>query len=227
MALKPDSWLGGLLGKPAWHLSPAARDFDRIAMPDAGGPCFVDAKVPVGRTDIAAKLQDAGFRLIDTNVQMERPAWPAGRSRASRFAVAADRTSVERIAEKGFSYSRFHLDPLIPRSVADRIKRAWAGNYFEGSRGDAMVVAEVGGEVAGFMQIIRQGDVIIYDLCAIDDRFRGKGLARDLIAFAEANIPGIELVRLGTQIANASAMRSWLADRFQFVSASYVFHYHG
>lgn len=90
-----------------------------------------------------------------------------------------------------------------------------------------MIVAEAEDEIAGFMQIIRQDDVIIYDLCAVDDRFRGKGLARDLIAFAEANISGIELVRLGTQVANASAMRSWLADRFQFVSASYVFHFHG
>ncbi|MEC9347242.1 MAG: GNAT family N-acetyltransferase [Pseudomonadota bacterium] len=224
--LRPDAWLSQQLGKAAWHLALPEDPEADIALP-VPGPCFVDAKVAVADTAGAARLEAAGFRLVDTNVQLQRPAWPGAHSRTSRMAEDRDRRAVEAIAGSSFQTSRFHLDPAIPGTVADRVKRAWAGNYFEGRRGDLMIVAEVEREVAGFLQLLRQGETLVIDLIAVDAHFRGHGLAHDMIACAEATVPDIKVLRVGTQIANPGALRTYLRNRFEVVQASYVFHYHG
>lgn len=226
MALQPDSWLSEMIGKPAWHLTPTGRELDRVPLP-GDGPCFVDAKAPANDVETVGRVENAGFRLVDTNLQLERPAWPVARSRTGRFALPEDRSAVERLAESAFTYSRFHMDPLIPRSTADRIKRAWAGNYFDGKRGDHMVVSEVDGEIAGFLQLFQQGDLLIIDLVAVSSRFRGRGLAADMLAFAESTIPNVGRVKVGTQAANARALHAYSRDKFRIISATYVFHYHG
>lgn len=226
MALKPDTWLTEMLGKPAWHLTPSGRELELVPLPQGAG-FFIDVKIPARDIRTMNRLEDAGFRLIDTNVQLQRRIWPASQTRCSRFATPADQLPIERIAEKEFRYSRFHLDPQIGQSVANKIKRNWAKNFFMGTRGKYMITAEVNGEVAGFMQILQNFDTIIYDLCAVDSRYRGMGLAQDMINFAEANILDISFAQLGTQLANSTAMRTWLNSKFEFSGAMHVLHYHG
>lgn len=226
MALKPDLWLGERIGKPAWRLTQTGRELDAVPLPRET-PSFCDVRVPVNEIEVANRLQCAGFRLIDTSIQLERAIWPVGQSRTSRFAVPEDKAAVQRIAEHSFTFSRFHLDPSIPKSAADRIKRDWAGNFFSGDRGDAMVVSVVDDEVAGFLQLLQQGDVLTIDLIAVDSRFRGKGLARDMIRFAEVEMMGVERLKVGTQAANARSLHTYVADKFQLMNATYIFHFHG
>jgi len=49
------------------------------------------------------------------------------------------------IAESAFVYSRFHLDPLVPKELANRVKREWIANYVRRQRGERLLVAEVDG----------------------------------------------------------------------------------
>ncbi|WP_417520144.1 GNAT family N-acetyltransferase [Minwuia sp.] len=226
MVLKPDPWLGGFLGKDAWHLSVSDPVETSVPLPSAT-PCFVDVKVPVNEIVTANRMQAAGFRLIDTNIQLERPSWPVARSRTARFALEPDRDAIERIAGSSFTTSRFHLDPEISKEAADAIKREWAGNFFAGARGTHMVVSQQGEEIAGFLQLIQQAETLVIDLIAVDARFRGKGLARDMIAFAENHIPGVERLKVGTQAANAQSLHAYVANKFQFMTATYIFHFHG
>ncbi|MDF1720170.1 MAG: GNAT family N-acetyltransferase [Minwuia sp.] len=226
MALRPDDWLAGLLGKPAWHLTPSAEPNRPVEVP-TGQPCFIDARLPVTRTEVARKLEDAGFRLVDTGMNFERPTWAAAHSRHCRLSVPSDRAAVEDIASRNFTFSRFHLDPIVSNDAANEIKRQWAGNHFAGTRGDGMIVAEVEGETVGFLLYLLSGDVLTIDLVAVDSRHRGKGLARDMIAFADSLVPGVAILRVGTQLANAPSLRSYMGDNFRLISSSYVFHYHG
>ena len=226
MALRADEWLGSHLGKAVWHLTATGAELEDTPLPQAS-PCFVDAKLSAGDIATANRLQNAGFRLVETNIRLERPSWPVANSRTSRFADDPDRGAVERIAENGFSYSRFHMDPMIPKAAADRIKRAWAGNYFEGRRGDHMIVSEIDGEIAGFLQVLIDGDNMIIDLVAVDSRFRGRGLARDMISYAESTIPGINRLTVGTQASNVRSLHAYVGNKFQFMAATYVFHFHG
>ncbi|WP_416897446.1 MAG: GNAT family N-acetyltransferase [Minwuia sp.] len=226
MAYRSDEWLSGLLGKAVWHLTPTGAEMDQIPLPQTS-PCFIDAKVGASDIETANRLQNAGFRLIETNIRLERASWPAAFSRTARFADDPDRAAVERIAESGFTYSRFHMDPMVPKAAADSVKRAWAGNYFDGKRGDHMVVSEVDGEIAGFLQLLVDGDNMTIDLVAVDSRFRGKGLARDMISFAEATIPNINRLTVGTQASNVRSLHAYVTNKFQFTAATYVFHFHG
>lgn len=235
--LTPDAFLTQQLGCPTWHLKlrmeePAASQ--RGPLHDAlarlhPGPFFVDAKVPVARLDLATLVTDAGLRLIDTNLQFRKActARKVEPRNTCRFARPADAAAVAAVAARSFVYSRFHLDPQIDREVANRLKGAWARNYFTGRRGEQMVLAEVEGQVAGFNQLLRgPDDELIIDLIAIAPEYQRRGLGRALCQYAEVNGGGRALL-VGSQVVNTAAIRLYTGLGFHLVGASYVFHLHG
>jgi ribosomal protein S18 acetylase RimI-like enzyme len=134
---------------------------------------------------------------------------------------------VVEVAGRSFKYSRFHLDRAIPAELANKIKAAWVGNYFAGRRGQQMVIALVEGTIGGFVQLLYSQDKILtIDLIAVAENQRRKGIAGDMIAFAEAECGPFEHIRVGTQIANIPSMRLYEKLGFRVTEAHYVFHYH-
>ncbi len=81
---------------------------------------------------------------------------------------------MEDIAGHAFRFTRFHLDNVIPLSLAHRIKRIWAGNYFSGGRGTALLVAEDGDGACGFLRVLERGDAAVIDLFAVAPRGRAR-----------------------------------------------------
>ena len=231
--LVKDAWLTAALARHCFRLNLARPlSVDDAAMPtDLGSPLFIDTRLPVDRPDLCAGVEDLGFRLVDTSITLARPVRcgeavpPAG---TVRFAEAADRAEIEAIARSSFRYSRFHLDPRIPDAAADHVKALWAGNFFDGGRGDHMVVAIADRTVAGFVALLDSGDgELVIDLIAVAPAHQGAGLARAMIAFAEANCGRPRALRVGTQLANLPSLRLYLGDGFQLTEARYVFHLHG
>lgn len=225
MTLKHDPWLSGLLGKPAYHLSGVPGDA-LPAIPE--GEAFVDAKVAVEDVGRLLTLQEAGFRVLDTNVQLARPAAPLGPVEARvRFARPDDEPAVRDLAANAFVQSRFYLDPLIPAAAASRVKEEWAANFFAGNRGDWMVVAEGDAGVGGFLQLLRGADGIVIDLIAVAPGHRGQGVARSMIAFAASRCEDrAAALIVGTQIGNFGSLALYDALGFRIVSAQFVLHLH-
>jgi ribosomal protein S18 acetylase RimI-like enzyme len=147
------------------------------------------------------------------------------------LAGAADCAAVRKVAEASFRFSRFHLDPKIPNDVADRIKGDWAENYFRGARGDGMVVAELDGEVAGFLQLLWSGPKLVIDLIAVAPHAARRGLARGMISFAWTKGTGDERgpssMLVGTQAVNIPSCRLYEGLGFRLSAASIVMHHHG
>ncbi|MBX7207077.1 MAG: GNAT family N-acetyltransferase [Verrucomicrobiaceae bacterium] len=229
--LAHDPFLSGLLGKPAYHAS--APDISGDVLRD-GVPSFVDAKVKTADVRACSVLEASGFRLIDTNVQLDAPtstiaALPAAREPgpAIRFAAPNDRAGVEEVAGSCFVYSRFHLDPQVEPARAHEVKRRWAGNYFSGNRGRWMIVAEHDGAVAAFLQLLAKDDAIIIDLIGVAAAHQRRGLGRAMIRHAALECGPAARMIVGTQIANAPSLRAYAALGFRVCSSSYVFHYHG
>jgi ribosomal protein S18 acetylase RimI-like enzyme len=225
--LARDEWLGRILGCDAWQVRVGAHGPDRDAIAKVAAPAFLYAKVPTADTAMVGRLGDLGFRVVDTNVTLERDAAPAlaesGRN-ACRFAAPGDRDAIRALAGRAFSHSRLHLDAAVPREAADRSRAEWAGNFFSGARGDHMVVA---GECLGFLQLLGPKDgVLTIDLIGVDPTARRRGLARDMIAFAAARLPGIARLRVGTQVANIASLRLYESLGFRVVETSYVLHAH-
>jgi ribosomal protein S18 acetylase RimI-like enzyme len=89
-----------------------------------------------------------------------------------------------------------------------------------------MIVAEDSDGVCGFLQLLRARDgSTIIDLIAVDERGRGRGLARAMIALV-ANDRGTGALRVGTQLANRPSLSLYEALGFRMTSAAYVLHLH-
>jgi ribosomal protein S18 acetylase RimI-like enzyme len=234
-----DPFLSGLLDREAGRVPYREGMGAALTEPDsqlrrelaAASRRFLDAKVPAADVACVAALTDLRFRVIDTNVQLERAWDPPPQPKCAdgyeiAFATPADRSGVERVARKSFEFSRFHLDPQIPRETADRIKARWADNFFTGERGDAMAVARHGGEIAGFLQLIAAERTLVIDLIAVDPRHQRQRLASAMIAFAMAGLAGFDRVRVGTQVANTASLRLYEKLGFCACGAYYVLHRH-
>ena len=230
--LVPDEWLSRILGCHVYRLDIArpeayCGDLELDWPPD--DRWFIYTKAPTNGLELINALEDAGFRLIESNLQLEKSMNPTPEPidpNRVRFAVPEDEAAVRSVSEHSFVYSRFHLDPSISNTLANKVKAAWAANYFAGQRGDAMVLGEDQGKVAGFLQLIFQGDVLVIDLIAVNPARRRMGLARDMISFARCNLPGFRLFRVGTQISNVPSIRLYEKLGFRIVKSQYVLHRH-
>lgn len=250
--LKPDKWLSNILGRPAYQLivTPALLEADHVDHARSRSElrealsrgAFFSAKVPVSDAAARGFLEQLGFCLIDTNLRLEAVAERAaafgrhdrGQERGDkgqgqiqlRFAETSDRDGVVSLARRSFVFSRFHQDPLIPKSVADEIKAQWAGNFFKGERGDRMVVAVSNGTIAGFALLASgDGPSVVIDLIAVDEGCRRRGIAARMIEFvASQDCPNRVVV--GTQVANLPSVCLYEKLGFRLTEAQYVFHFH-
>lgn len=212
--LREDRWLAERLGRAAFTVTGA--------LPGRWEPGFYQARASAGNVARLRALGAAGFHLADVSLRFARP---AGRLDAGGVRVADARPEHHQallaVAGRAFEYDRFHLDPAIPDTTADRIKRDWVASYLDGSRGDRLVVAERDGRAAGFLAELRRDDVSVIDLIAVDREFRGAGVAAALIA-SVAERPLV----VGTQAANPTAARVYERLGFVLQGAEAVMHKH-
>lgn len=221
--IQKDPWLSEILGKVAFHLEVGEK------LPESFQcECFIDVKIDSGNVVAINALQEMGFLLTDTHIQLKREPSPLLRSETGvRLAVSSDEVAVRAIAGSAFTNSRFHLDPRIDNSVANRIKSEWAGNFFKNTRGDWMVVVEDKGVVCGFLQLLKKSSTeIIIDLIAVQEDSQGKGFAAAMIAFAFNNCLTNPSIIVGTQVSNIRSLRLYESLGFRVSSAKYVFHLH-
>lgn len=236
--LTRDEFLSAAMGKDAYRLdvavlkANASQPVPNIPFDELGrAGAFIYAKLPTTDHHAISALEARGFHLVDTNVVFEKQL--AGCAAALslceiRSALPEDEQAVVALARNGFSFSRFHLDPHVQNNVADRIKAQWLENYFNGRRGDELLLAEADGCIAGFnLLLIDDGGVVVIDLIAVEKRFQRRGIGKALIGAAEGWRPDADLLRVGTQIANVGSCRLYENCGMHLADASYVFHYHG
>jgi dTDP-4-amino-4,6-dideoxy-D-galactose acyltransferase len=236
-----DTWLTQIFARPVKRFSCSSGEkvgcgieAGKRALKSAGS-LFAYVKVPVAAVDMVHAVHNLGFRLIDTNVSFERAvrknSWEGTPALTTRFATADDCAAVATIAEESFRFSRFHLDPAIDTTLANRVKREWVTNFFQGARGDAMVVAERAGQVVGFLQLLYHGETLIIDLIGVEKNMQRQGVGSTMIQFAENACRSkagshFERIAVGTQVSNVASVRAYEKDGFRYSGAQYVLHFH-
>lgn len=231
---RDDIWLSRHIGRPALLLN-IGKDADdrKLRQRLSAEAVFATAKVPAENVAALRFLEEAGCRVVDVNMTYainveDLPGRAAGRARLAR---PEDRAGVEDVAGHAFRYTRFHLDNVIPLSLAHRIKRIWAGNYFAGGRGTALLVAEDAEGICGFLQVLERGDAAVIDLVAVAPRAAGRGHGSALISvLAKTSLTNGQLPRriiVGSQAANIPATRFYENQGFRLEAAAYVLHHHG
>jgi GNAT superfamily N-acetyltransferase len=215
MLLK-DKWLSQYFDQGAYIYKPP---FNEGTLPRG----FISAKVPVADTCTLGTLYAQGFDLIETLMhfrQIDQCDLRAASCINVRSSVPDDRNAVVEIARDAFVTSRFYQDRHIPYDTACMVKASWVDNFYNGKRGDRMIVAEEYGKVIGFVLMI--GTVV--DLIAVAKDACRKGAASQMLGFANGEAG---LLTAGTQIMNTKSIAFYQKNNFVFDNAVYVLHRHG
>ncbi|MBI3522166.1 MAG: GNAT family N-acetyltransferase [Chloroflexi bacterium] len=231
--IRPDGWLSGVMARAAFAVDVPSRDASlrelaRHARAHRGA--FYTAKLPVDRVADVRALCEIGFAVVDTGVTFERPMGSVTATLRDVPITLADDESGEQaalVAMRSFQWSRFHLDPRIPRETADRIKGEWVRSYVRKSRGDALLVASAGGSVVGFVAALVADGSAVIDLIAVDPSHQGAGIGRALIArHIDAYASTVARYRVGTQAANSASVRLYESLGYRLHGATYALHLH-
>lgn len=220
-----DPWLAERLGRPVLTFE-AGDGADQVAGEAARrAPAFAQAKVDCGDVPTTVALQDAGFRVVDVNVTLSRPAAGGDAPVDVEEASESDRDAVLEIAAEHYGVSRFHRDAAIPDELANAIKRDWAEALLDGRRGDRLLVIRHGQRAVGFLGVLAPApDVRVIDLVAVHSAERRAGVGRALV---EALLAwGDGRVEVGTQVANTGSLRFYERLGFTVKDTRYVLHLH-
>lgn len=236
-----DQWLALILRRDVYRLTvdneslshagdQVSAKYDDLLRDLTRTPVFIYSKVSTESPSAVRFLEERGFNLVDTNVIFDKLIAPTHHFEghcAVRLAAPEDQSHVVDLARRSFVYSRFHLDRAFPSKVANMIRAEWVKSYFTGNRGNEMVVALAEGVIVGFLLLLHGSDgSLTIDLIAVDENHRRKGVAKDMIAYAESQCHGFAQIRVGTQLANIPSIRLYEAMGFKVATADYVFHYH-
>lgn len=239
MAIAEDSWLSEMLGCSTFKVesdrSLSCTSLDRHASQQTRAIYY--AKIPIDGVEWVRQLSAIGFYTVDVNVTFAIDSQNGKPHSALETAIpiseirSGDRQAVLDLAATCFQYSRFHLDPLIDNSIANRIKREWIANYIRKQRGEQLFVAAVENRPAGFLAVLRsQFDgklVYTIDLIGVDADFRRRGIGRSLVNFfIDRYGDRGDRLQVGTQIANQPSMRLYQRSGFTFYRSAYVLHKH-
>jgi GNAT superfamily N-acetyltransferase len=242
MRFTHDGWLSGVLDRSTFSVHDVAGTDREIATSlaahrESQHGAFYFAKLQALQIAEAGALTAAGFRLVETNLALARATAPAVEVRDSDGSLrvmparAAWREAVLEVAGTAFRYSRFHADPSFTRQDADEVKRAWIRSYFDGQRGDVLLIAVENECPVGFAALLladrAEGKVAIIDLIGVRPDRQGRGIGVRLVAAAlETCRPLADVIEVGTQAANIPSLRLYEACGFTVARASLVLHHH-
>jgi len=188
---------------------------------------FMYAKVPVQNNELLNKLLSQEFELVEvainftqkTTMKVADDKHLTTQNMVIDSVSMADKTQVIELAKHAFNSSRFHQDGKIDKQVASKIKADWVANYFQGNRGNGMLVARCYDTVCGFILLI---DSII-DLIAVSSSHLRQGIASQLIASANRERGPL---CAGTQLINQASIATYQKAGFQLEKAHFVLHKH-
>lgn len=175
-------------------------------------------RLQVGAFEETWGLSRAGYRLVDVSVLFERESDPAtGADPSIRLVRPGDDEKLAARFAEAFNLTRFAVDPFFSVAAAAELHRRWIRNSCAG-RADAVLVAEVAGELAGFVtcRVDKPSKTGNIELIAVDSAQRGTGAGRRLVAAALNWFHGrTERVQVRTQVNNLIATRLYQASGFR------------
>lgn len=139
----------------------------------------------------------------------------------------ADASALAAIAGVAYGASRYFHDPNFPTERCRQFYRDWILRSLEGRFDDAVLVAEVDGEPAGYVSCrALTANLGSIGLVGLAEAYRGRGLARRLLGaalewFAAHDLPVVEVV---TQGRNAPARRLYESSGFALRRHEVWFH---
>jgi ribosomal protein S18 acetylase RimI-like enzyme len=208
-------WDCAALGRDAFELA----DAGEAALAQVGAPGHYTVKVD----PLASKkaLHEKGFYYCDTLIE---PHCPAGRlipfpHPAAAFELRPQLDPLIAICRNAFRHGRFHRDFNVAARLADQRYETWLAKLHGAGKVYGLTWE---GEPAGF--IAHDGGKLV--LHALDNRHRGRGLARHLWSAVCGDLVRAGAAELSSSVsaANAPALSLYAALGFRFRNPLDVYH---
>lgn len=176
------------------------------------GGRFVDAK------------RTYSLSLADAQLTSTVPALRADDSPCSRRQLRS-------LAWQSAEFSRYRVDPDMPRGSWQRMYSAWIQNSLNGKLADAVLVEREaeneGGRIVGMITVSHCGEVGTIGLLGVDERWRGRGIGRRLLqaAASQCRTSGCTQLVVVTQGDNAPACRAYESAGYSLADEQHIFHF--
>ena len=188
---------------------------------------LVSVRISAEQVDLVTKFQRLGFIVIENLITLN------SRLKKSednffppeiRQANEKDESILRQLAANAFSFDRFHKDPEINPALADKLKSDWIANALNG-RSDIVFVYEVAKKIVGFNACLLSGNTASIDLIAVDPRFQGRGVGKQLVSTSQKYYSNFaERMSVGTQSSNISSMHLYHALGFSVSKSEFTLH---
>jgi dTDP-4-amino-4,6-dideoxy-D-galactose acyltransferase len=190
---------------------------------------FIRARVISSDIYLLKYLQDIGFRIFDTLVRLDLRLSDLNgksipmRSTFCRWYDEKDIPEMRRIAASSFTYDHHHQDKRFKKEKVDEMHSLWVDKCIRD--GYEIDVAEKDEQVAGFMTTTKKDGSCYIELIAVDEKFRGQGIAESLLRFSLTRAAfDVERATVETQLANVAAIRLYEKVGFKVAESFYTLH---
>ena len=221
-----DVWLSKVLGVSSFKIVEPSL---KVSKDDLKRKDFIYVKLQTDDSALINHLIRLNFSIIETNIILKSSKINLFENKEieCRFAIKDDEEELKKIAAESFQNSRFHIDNRIPNEKANYLKAEWVGSYFKSLRGDWLVVAKYGGQICGFLQLLKDKGNIIIDLIGVKKDFQGKGIGKSMINYASRKCASKETsFFVGTQLRNLKSIHFYYNIGFHITNSKYTLHYH-
>jgi len=136
----------------------------------------------------------------------------------------------ERLIELGLQaglFSRFRLDINFSNNEYEKLYIEWLTKSLNKTIARITVLAVKNSEIVGLTTLGEKSEFAEIGLVAVDENFRGQGIASDLIHFADnaAFDLGYNEIKVVTQLQNKVACRLYEKCNFQIGNITNIYHY--
>lgn len=162
--------------------------------------------------------------------RFEIPSIKYGDDLRIRIAEEKDAEEVALLAQRSFSYSRFHLDPFLDQKASDRLHYVSARNSLLEGFADIMFVAEKDEKIIGYYsgkkKYYRELEKTIGKavISAVDSAFRGQGVFAALDTYLlNWFADNTDFAEMGTYLINYPVHRVWIKKGLPLIRGTHQF----
>ena len=130
------------------------------------------------------------------------------------------------LAIQSGEYSRFALDPRIPKNKFEKLYTLWINRAVAGEIAEEVLVIKESGEIIGFVTLSGLAKRASIGLIAVDRAYRGSGYGGSLIKSAIwwCGSRNLRLIQVRTQDSNTAACRFYRKCGFDVEKTEYLYH---
>jgi len=185
--------------------------------------------------EAAQGMESKGFLLMDTLLyysfdltKKEIPGDPC-EVRVRRL-LPGDEAEISRVASAAFKgyMGHYHADRRLDSGQCDEAYRSWAERSCTTDKAaDEVLVAELGGKVAGFATLrLNSPQEVEGLLFAVAPESQGKGICRLFMirSLQWCRAQGAKRMVISTQVTNVSMQKVWCRTGFEPSDSYYTFH---